>query len=102
MSAFCIISNAQAAEVATAASGIGYMLVIHEKCFGSSLTPDQVRARQDHLMDMLVANGTAFKDAQADYLRGVFLAESRYPKGTKLPKKECSDAAKMKQALDKI
>ena len=75
---------------------------VHEKCFGTKLSGDQIAARQAHLLDLLVANGQDRREAQNEFIRGTFEAEGRFPGKTKPPKKECRDADVMKRQMDKI
>ena len=63
------LTVAQAADTKSVAWGMGYMMDVHEKCFGTKLSGDQIAARQAHLLDLLVANGQDRREAQNEFIR---------------------------------
>jgi hypothetical protein len=87
-------SHAAQADVLTG-QGVGYALVVVEKCTGVSHRPEYFQA----IYVGMTKNGVSGDDFKQGYTAGAVQAELRFP--GKPPTKECREANSMKVLLEK-
>ena len=77
------------------ARGVGFALVVNEKCTG--IPPDS--NYQPALEKGLARGGISSSDFRSGFVSGAMIAEMQFP--SKPPKKECAEAKALKAKIDK-
>jgi hypothetical protein len=84
-----------AEDMQQVAWGVGYALVVHEKCTGIAPRADYV----PRIRDGMLRNGVSDEDYRTGFVQGALEAERRFRQ--KPPAKECREARAVKAQADK-